>query len=196
MFYRICCSLVRFFLVVFCNWKVEGAENLPEQGPVLVVANHFSYWDPVVLACALDRKVHFMAKSNLFEIPVLGPMITHFGSFPVDRTKRADRKSLRTAINLLDEGKVVGIFPEGTRSHTGDLLAPLPGVAFLIRKAGAPVCPVALVRKKRMFGNNLFPCYHVLIGTPFTLEKTKSRDYQEEADQIMDKIKGLIESLK
>ncbi|HBG22025.1 MAG: lysophospholipid acyltransferase family protein [Syntrophaceticus sp.] len=193
MIYRICRNLIRFFFVVFCRWKVEGAENIPEQGPVLVAANHFSYWDPVVLACALDRKIHFMAKSNIFEIPVLGLLVPYFGAFPVNRTKRADRKSLRTAVNLLDEGKVVGIFPEGTRSGTGSLLPALPGAAFLICKAGVPVCPVALVRKKRIFGNNLFPCYHVLIGESFSMEeKTGRRNYQEEADKIMVKIKGLM----
>ncbi|HBI26670.1 MAG TPA: 1-acyl-sn-glycerol-3-phosphate acyltransferase [Peptococcaceae bacterium] len=193
MVYRICRSLFFFFFVVFCRWKVEGAENIPEQGPVLVAANHFSYWDPVVLACALERQVHFMAKSNLFSYPLLGLLINKMGAFPVDRKKRADRSSLKKALNLLDEGKVVGIFPEGTRSSTGSLLPALPGAAFLICKAGVPVCPVALVRKKRMFGNNLFPCYHVLIGESFSMEeKTGRRNYQEEADKIMVKIKGLM----
>jgi hypothetical protein len=66
MLYRICRSLVRFYFAVFCRWKVEGAEYLPEQGPVVVAANHFSYWDPIVLACALDRKVH---DELIFELP-------------------------------------------------------------------------------------------------------------------------------
>lgn len=114
MLYRICRSLVRFYFAVFCRWKVEGAEYLPEQGPVVVAANHFSYWDPIVLACALDRKVHFMAKSNLFTYPVLGFLIKNLGAFPVNRQKKADRASLKKALQILDEGNVVGIFPEGT----------------------------------------------------------------------------------
>ena len=146
-FYRICRSLVRFYFAVFCRWKVEGAEYLPEQGPVVVAANHFSYWDPIVLACALDRKVHFMAKSNLFTYPVLGFLIKNLGAFPVNRQKKAYRASLKKALQILDEGNVVGIFPEGTRSRTGKLLA-LPGAAFLIQRAGAPGMPCCSCTEK------------------------------------------------
>jgi 1-acyl-sn-glycerol-3-phosphate acyltransferase len=196
MLYRICRSLVRFYFAVFCRWKVEGAEYLPEQGPVVVAANHFSYWDPIVLACALDRKVHFMAKSNLFTYPVLGFLIKNLGAFPVNRQKKADRASLKKALQILDEGNVVGIFPEGTRSRTGKLLPALPGAAFLIQRAGAPVCPVALVRKKRIIGKKLFPCYHILIGSSFLIENTGRRNYKENADIIMGRIKELVESSK
>lgn len=193
MFYRICRSLFRFFFSVFCNWEVEGAENLPQEGPVLVSANHISYWDPVVLACALGRRVCFMAKSELFSYPVLGFLIKKLGAFPVNR-QRIDRASLKRALVLLDEGKVVCIFPEGTRARTGKLLPPLPGAAFIARKADVPVCPVALLRKKRFFGNNLFPCYHIRVGTAFSFEKAGRRDFQADADFMMAKIKELIET--
>jgi 1-acyl-sn-glycerol-3-phosphate acyltransferase len=192
MFYRFCRSLFRFFFGVFCGWEVFGAENLPQKGPVLVIANHFSYWDPVVVGSALGRQVHFMAKSNLFSYPVLGFLISKLGAFPVDR-RRIDRTSLKRALSLLDEGKIVCIFPEGTRSKTGALLPPLPGAAFLVRKAGVSVCPVALQRKKRILGNNLFPCYHVHVGATFSVNKPGRRDLQADADLMMAKIKELLE---
>ena len=110
----------------------------------------------------------------------------------VDR-QRIDRTSLKRALSLLDEGKIVCIFPEGTRSKTGALLPPLPGAAFLVRKAGVSVCPVALQRKKRIFGNNLFPCYHVHVGATFSVNKPGRRDLQADADLMMAKIKELLE---
>ena len=75
MFYNFCRSLFRFFFTVFCHWKVKGLENIPDKGPVLIIANHISYWDPVVVACAMSRKVQFMAKAELFNYPVFGFLI-------------------------------------------------------------------------------------------------------------------------
>ncbi len=190
--YRFCHILFRFFFMLFCRWEVKGAENLPLQGPVLVIANHSSYWDPLVIACALDREVHFMAKRELFNYPVFGYLIRKVGAFPVAREK-IDRAALKRALTLLKEEKVVGIFPEGTRSKTGELLTPLPGAAFIARKAHAPVCPIALRRKKRIFGNSIFPCYHVQIGEVFSLDPTEKRDLQADADQMLIKIKELLE---
>ncbi|HHV35647.1 MAG TPA: 1-acyl-sn-glycerol-3-phosphate acyltransferase [Syntrophomonadaceae bacterium] len=193
MFYRFCRSLFRFFFTVFCGWKVEGLDNFPQKGPVLVIANHTSYWDPIVVGSALGRKVHFMAKSELFSYPVLGFVIEKMGTFPVSRD-RVDLSSLKRALALLDEGNVVCIFPEGTRSKTGKILPPLPGAAFLARKAGTPVCPVALQRRQRMFGNNLFPYFHVRVGSTFYVKKTGKRDFQADADIMMSKIQELIDN--
>jgi 1-acyl-sn-glycerol-3-phosphate acyltransferase len=192
LFYQICRSLIRFFFSVFCAWKVDGEDNLPQEGAVLVVANHFSYWDPVVVGCALRRQVYFMAKSNLFSYPVLGFLLRKLGAFPVNR-RHVDRTSLKTALALLSEERIVCLFPEGTRGRQGQFLPPLPGAAFLACKAGVPICPVALVKKKRLLGNNIFPCYHVKVGAVFSMNKEGKRDYQTDADFMMAKIKELIE---
>lgn len=192
MFYRFCRSLLLFYFNLFGGWQIDGIDNFPQKGPVLVIANHISYWDPVVVGIALNREVHFMGKGELFAYPVLGFLLKKLRAFPLHR-ERTDIASLKRALALLDEGKVVCIFPEGTRSKTETLLPALPGAAFLARKAGVSVCPVALRRKRRLFGNRLFPCYHVQVGAAFVIEKAGKRDYKADADLMMAKIQQLIE---
>lgn len=192
MFYSFCRSLFRFFFSVFCPLEVKGAENIPQEGPLLIIANHISYWDPVVVGTVMNRQVYFMAKAELFDYPVFGAIIRSLGAFPVSR-KKIDRSSLRKAIKLLSEGKVVGIFPEGTRNKKGDLLPFLPGAAFVARKAAVPIIPIALQKKRRRWGNKFFPHYLVNIGRPFIIEKEKQGDLKEDADIMRAKVRGLID---
>ncbi len=130
---------------------VSGRENVPRRGSLIVAANHLSYWDPVIVGCVMDRQVHFMAKKPLFEIPVLGPFITAVGGFPVDRG-RAGAGTIKLAAALLREGKVLGIFPEGTRSRSGLILPPELGTFLLAAKTDTPVLPVAIAGSRGMAG--------------------------------------------
>lgn len=118
--------------------RVEGARNVPRSGPVLLVSNHLADVDPPVLQIACPRPIHFMAKSELFEIRVLGPLIRRLGAFPVRRGE-PDRTSLRHALRLLAEGECVGLFPEGELSQDGSLLPLKPGLVLLARQSGANV---------------------------------------------------------
>lgn len=192
MFYRFARLLCRFVLLLLRRWKVEGAENLPPTGGVLVVSNHASYWDPVVVGCALRRQVHFMAKADLFKIPLLGYVIRALGAFPVQRGS-GDRQAIRRALELLEEGKVVGIFPEGTRSKTGALLDPHRGAAMLALRAKVPVLPMALLNTP-----GLCRRVRVRIGKPLQFTGggggTPSRqDYQVVSREIMQEIKRLMD---
>ena len=179
---------------IVLNLKKEGLKKLPPKGPIIVAANHVSNWDPIIVGASLSRPVHFMAKKELFSYIILGPLIRKLGAFPVDRN-RVDRASLRNALSLLDEGKIVCIFPEGTRGRTGTLLPPLPGAAFLARKAGVPVCPVALLKKRRFWGNIVFPRYYVKVGSTFSIEEAGKRDRQDSANFMMAKIQEIIDFL-
>jgi len=123
--------------------RVSGRENIPPEGGLVVAANHISYWDPPVVGCVMDRQVHFMAKRELFQIPLLGPFIRGVGGFPVDR-RSTGAGTVKLAAALLRQGKVLGIFPEGTRSHTGRLLPPQLGAFLLAGVAGVPVLPLAI----------------------------------------------------
>lgn len=134
-----------FFRALFrlvWNWRVEGLENFPTSGPVVVIANHISLWDPIAVGSALPRQVHFMAKEELFHYPLLGNVLNRLGAFPIKRGQ-PDRSAIRRALEVLEKGKVLGLFPEGTRSKTGELQKPHPGAAMIALKAGVPVVPVA-----------------------------------------------------
>lgn len=173
------------------RWRVVGRENIPPQGPVVVCANHRSYWDPPLVGCALPRPVHFMAKEELFRIPLFGWLIRRLGAFPV-RRGTADLASLRKALTLLRSGKVVGIFPEGTRSKSGELLPAMAGAAFLAMACDAPVVPVAIRGQLRPFA-----AVEVRIGPPLDLAQYRRRRGQKEAQQalagaIMGRIRDLL----
>jgi 1-acyl-sn-glycerol-3-phosphate acyltransferase len=193
VFYRLCRSLFRFFFAVFCRWEIEGLENVPEKGPVIIVANHVSNWDPIVIGCAVERQVHFMAKKELFEIPFLGFLISVLGSFPVDRGC-VDRAAIRQTLKLLNQGEIVGIFPEGTRSKTGELLPPSPGAAYIALKAQVPICPVALLGTNKIFCSGLFPKFKIRVGSLLDFSDKEKKDIQEVADLMMEKIQELLNS--
>ncbi|HBQ87678.1 MAG TPA: 1-acyl-sn-glycerol-3-phosphate acyltransferase, partial [Syntrophomonas sp.] len=109
MFYRFVRDLVRF-LFYFLGLKIEGVRNLPAQGPVIIAANHVSNWDPVLVGISFKRPVHFIAKAELFTNPVLGKLLTGLNAFPVKRGT-PDRRAIRQALDILDMGEVLGIFP-------------------------------------------------------------------------------------
>ncbi len=129
--------------------RVEGARHVPRSGPLLLVSNHLADVDPPVVQIACPRPIHFMAKSELFEIRVLGPLIRRLGAFPVRRGE-PDRTSLRHALGLLRDGECVGLFPEGELSQDGSLLPLKPGLALLARQSGAPVLCVRIDGTQRV----------------------------------------------
>lgn len=160
MFYQVAKVICRTVLLVVRRWKVIGDSRLPPGQGLILIANHASYWDPVVIGCAIDRNIFFMAKAELFKIPVLSFIIKRLGAFPVHRTG-ADRASIKQALELLEGGNVVGIFPEGTRSKTGEFLNPHLGAAMLALKGGVPLLPVAVSGTKGFWGQ-----VKVVIGKP------------------------------
>ncbi|HAA89483.1 MAG: 1-acyl-sn-glycerol-3-phosphate acyltransferase PlsC [Thermoanaerobacterales bacterium 50_218] len=194
MLYRIGQALFRFLFACFCRWEVIGLENFPMEGPVIVVANHVSYWDPIVVGSALPRQVHFMAKKELFFYPVLGFLIRRLGAFPVDR-RRADRSAIKKGLEILKNGRVLGIFPEGTRSKTGEILAPYSGAAYFAVKTGAPVCPVALEGTRKIFSLGFFRKVRVKIGPVIRFDRSFDGDLESGSQKIMEKIRQLLDDL-
>ncbi|NLI11904.1 MAG: 1-acyl-sn-glycerol-3-phosphate acyltransferase [Peptococcaceae bacterium] len=189
MVYRVLKYLARIVLVVLRRWEVYGRENLPASGGIILVANHVSYWDPVVIICAFKRKVHFMAKSELFKIPAVGYVIKSSGAFPVRRDK-SDRNAIRTAVSLLKEGQVVGVFPEGTRNPTDDMLKPHLGAAMLAFKAGVPMLPIAVSGTRGVWGK-----IKVFVGKPVVChsgKKASKDDWEKASDTIMEQVAVLL----
>ena len=144
MLYYFGVGLCRTFFRLMGGLDVIGRENVPATGGVILCPNHVSHVDPPAVGAGMRRQVHFMAKDELFRVPVLGFLIAGFGSFPV-RRGTADRKAIKRAIELLEEGRVICLFPEGTRSPDGRLQEPELGASLIALRTGAPVVPVAVI---------------------------------------------------
>lgn len=136
-------SVVSPLFHTYFRGRVYGAENVPKTGKLLVVANHASDFDPPFLSAAVRRPVSYMAKEELFKVPVLKQAITLYGAYPVKRGS-ADRSAIREALKQLDLGWAVGIFLEGTRTADGRIPNPKIGAAMIAAKAGADLLPVSL----------------------------------------------------
>ena len=132
--------------------STRGLEHVPRQGPLVVVANHGSHLDPPLLGHALGRPVAFMAKAELFEVPILGSIIRACGAYPV-RRGASDREAIRTATAKLQDGWATGVFLDGTRQSDGRVNQPLPGAALLAARSGAPLLPVAIINSHRALGS-------------------------------------------
>jgi 1-acyl-sn-glycerol-3-phosphate acyltransferase len=135
--------VARFLTTMLFDLQVYGVENVPQTGGVLLVANHGSYLDPVLVAVRLRRPVSFLAKSELFENRWFGWLIRALHAFPV-RQGQGDLAAVRETIRRLEEGYALNIYPEGTRTEDGQIAPLQRGVALVLRKTNVPIIPVAI----------------------------------------------------
>ena len=159
--------------------KLAGISNVPKTGGVVVVSNHGSHLDPPILGHALGRPVAFMAKSELFKVPVLSFIISACGAYPVKRGA-GDREALRTASNRLIQGWATGVFLDGTRQENGRVNDPKAGAALLAARTGCNILPVAIVNSHRAFpkGSFLprFVSIHLKVGELIPPPSTRKRE--------------------
>ncbi len=135
--------IARPLLKSLFRFQVFGARNMPSNGGVLLVSNHVSYLDPVFMGAAVDRNLHYMARSTLFKPGLIGRFLLSMNAFPV-HLGVPDRGAIRRALQLLEDGNVLHIFPEGTRSIDGTLGTAQAGAGFIAYRTAAPVVPVFL----------------------------------------------------
>lgn len=196
MFYYIVCGLVRL-LLCFMGLKKEGIDKFPRKGPVIVAANHVSNWDPAIVAISLPRPVHFMAKVELFNNRFLGKILTILHAFPVKRGS-ADRKAIRHALYVLEQGQVLGIFPEGARKKVKPDVKVQAGVAMLALKSGAPVVPVACIGTESSFPLGWLQPFVLKVGEPVNLDKYRNQKInsvllEQVSGEIMQEINRLLD---
>ena len=196
--YRLISYLLVFPLYrLLFRGRTAGNDNVPLDGAVVVVANHGSHLDPPLLGHALGRPVAFMAKAELFRVPLLGPIIRACGAYPVARGA-SDREAIRVATDRLLQGWATGVFIDGTRQQNGRVNDPQPGAALLAARAGVPLLPVAIVNSNRALGPGqssprLVPV-HIRIGTPIPPPASRrradldavTRACQEQINQLLD----------
>jgi 1-acyl-sn-glycerol-3-phosphate acyltransferase len=181
---------------VLLRWRVTGLENIPAGGAI-IAPNHQSFWDIPLLGVALKgRHVHFMAKSELFQNPVFGWVIRTLLAFPVKRGA-PDRAAIRHAIEMLKAGDLVAIFPEGTRSKTGQLGAPEAGLSLIAAKADVPIVPVAIYGSRLIFSKSQFlPQVKIHFGNPINICETKSAQGEDRMDvgaMVMQAIAAILQ---
>jgi 1-acyl-sn-glycerol-3-phosphate acyltransferase len=131
------------FFYLYLQGKVVGTEHVPKSGGFVLVSNHGSNFDPPLLSAAVLRPVAYMAKEELFEVPVLRNAIKLYGAYPVKRGA-VDRATIRAALAYLADGWAAGIFLSGTRTADGKVVDPKPGAALIAAKAQVPLLPVCL----------------------------------------------------
>ncbi len=182
------------FVRALLRIKAEGLENFPSKSGFIIAANHRSHLDPPVINTISPFPVMFMAKKELFEVPVFGKFIEKAGAIPVERGKKGT-KSLIKALELLKTNHTIGIFPEGTRADPGEYLKPQAGVGLLVSKAKVPVVPVKIEGTDKVFPKGAkFPKLltspiEVKVGKPLNFDDDLK--YEDISNEIMEVIKKL-----
>ncbi|MGI6226055.1 MAG: lysophospholipid acyltransferase family protein [Peptococcales bacterium] len=196
MLYNFLKCLLGFFMLFLVKIDVKNLDRLPKNGPVIIACNHLSNWDPIILGVYLPRKLHFMAKEELFKIFILGSIIKQLGTFPVKRGV-ADRNAIREGLKILQENKVLVLFPEGTRSKTGELLPFQSGVALFAHKGNAPLVPIGLTGSNTILSKGLRAQVTLNIGEPIYLDqlfegKVSGVQLEEVTQILQNKVKDLL----
>jgi len=189
-------------LRIVLRMQMYGLKNVPNNGGALIISNHVHNADPVLIVAGCSRPVSFMAKAEIWKVPVVRWIADQTGAFPVKRGT-ADRQALRTADAKLKDGMLVGVFPEGTRSVEG-LTRAFRGVSLIATHSGAPLIPVGIVGTHDLPGNGskqqkrsrLWPQVNLVFGQPFHLDTHKpdgSRwTLEEHADAMMIEIAKIL----
>jgi len=191
MVYVIVRFLTNIYLSLFHRIIYIGRENIPVTGPLLIYSNHPSAFDMFLLGSRIKRRIHFMAKAELFENPFLSWFFTEMGAFPVHRGK-GDTGSVKTALRILEEGGTVGIFPEGTRTQKKNTDKKKGGAALIAYHSDAPILPVAIEGRYRIFKK-----IRIIYGEPFHFDKNDGErpdreDLYEATRKIMNRIYALM----
>ena len=196
-FYYVTRVIIRGLLKLLTHCQINGMENIPGQGPLLIVANHLSLADPPLLGVSLGREVMFMAKKELFHFRLIGYYLGGLGTFSVHRG-RLDRKAMRRAYQVLADGSALVMFPEGTRSRSSQLQPAFSGPALIAIRSGAPILPVGIIGTEKIRGVTWLlrrPQITVNVGQPFYLPPVSSRLTKEELAELTNSIMGHIAAL-
>ena len=191
MLYGLLRIIFTFIYSVIFPTTVKGKENIPKEGAVILAANHLSNWDPPLVGTFIPRHLAYMAKEELFKVPILKNILENV-HFPVKRGA-SDRAAIKTALQMLEAKECICMFPEGTRSKDGKLHKGAPGVALIAAKSKATVIPVAI---QGTFKLRPFRKITLIYGKPMTFEaeKVDKENLQEFTEKIMQEIASMLKN--
>jgi 1-acyl-sn-glycerol-3-phosphate acyltransferase len=186
MFYRFSRGLLRILFSIYFRLEVLHADRVRSDHAYILCANHQSNWDPPLVGTPLDPQVHYMAKEELFRIPVVKSMITAYGTFPVNR-QQVGKQTIQTVLKLLKANKIICIFPEGSRNSQ----EARRGAATFALKTNTPVIPVAIAGSYKPFSK-----MKVIYGNPMLFTHLQDLPKEEQVavatQEIMDAIHKLL----
>lgn len=187
IFYNLFANTTYIYFKFFYKLRVEGLENIPETGRVVICSNHVGFNDPILMTAIMPRKLTYMAKKELFKNRVLSAIITKLGAFPVDR-ETSGLSAIKTAIKILKSDKVFAMFPQGTRVKEEDLDSAKPGVAMIAIKSKSPVVPVYIDTEYKKFKK-----LRVNVGRPLNFDeyfdiKLTTEQYEDLSKTILTEI--------
>lgn len=185
MMYNVLRVILEFVFHIIFSYKIYGRENIPLSGGAIVAPNHRSYWDVPFIGIVCRRPLRYMAKAELFENPVFGRLITALGAFPVKRGG-GDTGAVKTAMDIVEDGGMLMMFPQGRRVKDGERGKAKPGAALVAAHTGASVIPVRIEGRYRFRGR-----IEIHVGEPIDFERYKDsrpENLQELADGILDRI--------
>ncbi|WP_010631647.1 lysophospholipid acyltransferase family protein [Sporolactobacillus vineae] len=182
--------IVKWFYRILFPITVEGAENIPESGGVLICCNHLSNFDPPFVGISMRRKLSFIAKEELFRVPLLKTLLRHLNAFPIKRGT-GDRGAIRLAMHLLNDGHALLIFPEGHRNSGSKLRKGLAGAGFFALHTNAVIIPCAIIGRYK-FRRRMT----VVFGTPVNIRVLKEQSLRpiEVSAVIMSHIQMLLDA--
>ena len=194
MFYYAVRRLAQFIIKLLYRVEVAGRENVPEEGPALLCSNHRSWLDMFLTGINIKRKIYYMAKSELFLNPLFSAIMKGLCAYPVKRGT-GDIKAIKTTLDLLEKGCMVGIFPEGRRIKPGsaERVPAKPGTALLAVKSMAPVVPMAIIGSCKPFAR-----IKIIFGEPFKIDTEQNKKYTTKemarlSQEVINRIYSLME---
>ncbi|MDD6174450.1 MAG: lysophospholipid acyltransferase family protein [Firmicutes bacterium] len=193
--YRFGLAVVPGLFKLLYPYKILHRSPLPEGSRAIICSNHISMIDPILLAFTQKRQIYYMAKAELFHNRLLSWLIRSLGAFPVNRGK-GDSAAVNTAVELLNEDKLLGIFIEGTRSRDGNLLKPKPGTVMFAAQTGAPIIPVAIAAKggkMRLFHKVVISCGEPIPPEELNIREGTGLEYRNASRYVMSRISELRE---
>ena len=205
VWYRLNFSWIWAMYTLGFSYRSVGFRHMPKTGPVLILANHESYLDPLAVGLAARRRIWYLARKPLFEPPVLGPFLKSVGCVPVDQHGFA-REGLRTCMDLLQAGKALLVFPEGRRTSDGQMQEFKAGIALILKRVPVPIVPVGIAgayeafpvhKTVPKFGPLFWPyngaAIAASVGKPILPERYRGMEREELLQFLFDAVAGEIE---